>query len=76
MSRGKDIRANLEDMLENSTWEWLQTRTKDNKKGDPEKYGYFKGQSAALANMRDPEDAENPAVHRAVMKEFIERVKD
>ena len=70
MSRGKDIRATIETMLEDAAYDWSQDRKNATKRG------IFRGLAMALTVMRDPEEWENQAIIKLTEKEFLARVSD
>ncbi|MGH7954734.1 MAG: hypothetical protein ACREOZ_02110 [Gloeomargaritales cyanobacterium] len=78
MSVGKDIRANMEDALEEAVRNWMDTKVA-NGPTDSEtktKRGIVRGLAIAISIQRDPEDYDNEGAHKMVEKEFLSRVKD
>jgi len=69
VSKGKDIRATIETLLEDAAYDWSQDK-------NAIKRGIFRGLAVALTVMRDPDDWENDAVIKATEKEFLGRVQD
>jgi len=75
MSRGKTIRAEFEDKLENAAYEWWDAKT--SKRPDVIVLRkVFRVWATALAILIDPDDAENNVAIVKLEKEYLGRVKD